>query len=163
MTVKDYRDDKISGATPLARDAFERALDMHLSWRMGAVSQLDQAVLEAPAFTMAHVFRAYLFLLSRDVARVCLAQAAYARAAALPANSRERLHVAAIRAALADDFTTFNDLVHSLLKQYPRDVLALQVGHAVDHLIGDTETMQARIASPLPRSPAPAARGHARL
>jgi len=42
------------------------------------------------------------------------------------------LHVAAIRAALADDFAAFNTLVHSLLKQYPRDVLALQVGHAVD-------------------------------
>jgi tetratricopeptide (TPR) repeat protein len=150
MTVKDYRDDEISGATPLARDAFERALDMHLSWRTGAESQLDQAVLEAPAFTMAHVLRAYLFLCSRDVARVRLAQAAYARAAALPANPRERLHVAAIRAALADDFTTFNTLVHSLLKRYPRDVLALQVGHAVDYLTGDTETMGARIAAVLP-------------
>jgi hypothetical protein len=84
------------------------------------------------------------------VARVRLAQAAYARAAALPANPRERLHVAAIRAALADDFTTFNTLVHSLLKQYPRDVLALQVGHTVDYLTGDTDTMQARIAAVLP-------------
>jgi hypothetical protein len=99
---------------------------------------------------MAHVFRAYLFLCSRDVARVRLAQAAYARAAALPANPRERLHVAAIRAALEDDFTTFNTLVHSLLKQYPRDVLALQVAHAVAYLTGDTVTMEARIAAVLP-------------
>jgi tetratricopeptide (TPR) repeat protein len=150
MTVKDHRHDEISGATPLARDAFERALDMHLSWRTGADSQLEQAVLEAPAFTMAHVLRAYLNLVSRDVARVGLARAAYARAAALPANPRERLHVAAIRAALADDFTTFNTLVQALLKQYPRDVLALQVGHAVDYMTGDTETMEARIAGVLP-------------
>ena len=150
MTVKDYRDDEISGATLPARDAFERALDLHLSWHTGADAQLDQAVLEAPAFTMAHVLRAYLNLLSRDVARVRLAQAAYARAAALPGNPRERLHVAAIRAALADDFTTFNTLVHSLLEQYPRDVLALQVGHAVDYMTGDTDTMEGRIARVLP-------------
>ncbi|HTD73916.1 MAG TPA: tetratricopeptide repeat protein [Steroidobacteraceae bacterium] len=150
MTLKDYRDDEISGATPLARDAFERALDMHLSWRSGAESELDQAVREAPAFTMAHVLRAYLFLCSRDVARVRLARTAYARAAALPGNTRERLHVATIRAALADDFATFNTLVHSLLKQFPRDVLALQVGHAVDYLTGDVATMEARVAAVLP-------------
>ena len=150
MTVRDFRDDELSGATPLARDAFERALDLHLSWRTGAETQVDQALLEAPAFTMAYVLRAYLYLCSRDVARVRLAEAAYRQAAALPANHRERLHVAAIRAALADDFTTFNSFINALLKEYPRDVLALQVGHAVDYMTGDTETMEARIARVLP-------------
>jgi hypothetical protein len=150
MAVKDFRDDDLSGATPLARDAFERALDLHLSWRTGGELHLDQAVLEAPRFTMAHVLRAYLYLCSRDVARVRLAEAAYARAAALPATPRERMHVAAIRAALADDFSTFNILIGGLLKEYPRDVLALQVGHAIDYMTGAGENMEARVAAVLP-------------
>src|SRR5215469_13766079 len=82
MTLTDYRDHDISGATAAARDAFERALDAHLSWRAGAEGHLDHAVSEAPEFTMAHVLRAYLRLCSRDVVRVQQARAAYAQAAA---------------------------------------------------------------------------------
>ena len=33
--MKDLRDLPISGATSVARDAFERALEAHLSWRRG--------------------------------------------------------------------------------------------------------------------------------
>jgi len=150
VTIKDHRGDAISGATASARDAFERALDLHLSWRTGADVHLEHAAREAPVFTMAHVLAAYLNLCSRDVARVREARAAYERAAALPANSRERLHVAAIRAALDDDFLTFSALIRGLLEQYPRDVLALQVGHALDYMTGDLDAMASRITAVLP-------------
>jgi len=150
MTLKDYRDLEISGATGAARDAFERALDSHLSWRSGADLHLQQAVREAPAFTMAYVLRCYFDLCNRDWARVQLARSAHATASSLPATPRERLHLAAIEAALADDFETFRTLLHRLLEQYPRDVLALQVGHAFDYLTGDSEGMAARIEAVLP-------------
>ncbi len=150
MALTDHRDHEISGATPAARDAFERALDSHLSWRGGAEVHLDHALGEAPAFTMAHVLRVYLGLCSRDVARVHQARAAYARAALLPATPRERLHVAAAGAALADDFAAFNAHLQGLLRQYPRDVLALQIGHALDYATGDIEGMEARTRAVLP-------------
>jgi hypothetical protein len=150
MTLRDHRDHEISGATPLAREAFERALHSHLSWRSGVDAHLDQALLEAPTFTMAYVLRAYLSLCSRDVARVRQARLAHARAAALPATHRERLHVAAIGAGLADDFELFGALLHELLNEYPRDVLALQVGHALDYVTGDLDGMRDRIAAVLP-------------
>jgi hypothetical protein len=150
VTLKDYRDHDISGATAGARDAFERALDVHLSWRAGAEGHLDRALLEAPRFTMAHVLRAYLSLCSRDVARVRQARAAHAQAATLPATNRERLHIAATGAALDDDFETFNALLHELLARYPRDILALQIGHGLDYATGDIEGMSARIGALLP-------------
>jgi hypothetical protein len=150
MTLRDHRDHEISGATPLAREAFERALHAHLSWRSGVDAHLAQALLEAPSFTMAHVLRAYLSLCSRDVARVRQAHSAHARAATLPATHRERLHVAAVGAALADDFEVFRALLHRLLDEYPRDVLALQVGHALDYVTGDIDGMGTRIAAVLP-------------
>ena len=150
MTLKDYRDLEISGATGAARDAFERALDSHLSWRSGADLHLQQAVLEAPEFTMAHVLRCYFDLCNRDWARVQLAQSAYAMASSLPATPRERLHLAAIEAALADDFETFRTLLHRLLEHYPRDLLALQVGHAFDYLTGDSAGMLTRMKAVLP-------------
>jgi tetratricopeptide (TPR) repeat protein len=150
MTLKDHRDLEISGATPAARDAFERALDAHLSWRSGADLHLEQAMRAAPTFTMAHVLSAYFNLCSRDPARVRRAHAAFVTASTLPATPRERLHVAAMGAALVDDFESFNTIVQSLLEDYPRDVLALHIGHALDYLMGDIEGMSARIAEVLP-------------
>ena len=148
--LKDYRDLEISGATSAARDAFERALDAHLSWRSGADTHLAQAVQAAPAFTMAHVLSAYFDLCSRDRARVPQAHAAYVTASSLPATPRERLHVAAMGAILADDLESFKTIVQTLLDEYPRDVLALQIGHALDYLTGDVESMGARIRTILP-------------
>src|SRR5215472_5897206 len=136
MALKDHRDLEISGATPAARDAFERALDAHLSWRSGADFHLEQAIQAAPTFTMAHVLSAYFNLCSRDRVRVRRAHAAYVTASRLPASPREQLHVAAMGAALIDDFPSFKTIVQRLLDEYPRDVLALHIGHALDYLLG---------------------------
>ena len=148
--MKDHRDLEISGATPAARDAFERALDAHLSWRSGAGVHLEQALKAAPAFTMARVLSAYFDLCSRDPVRVRQAHAAYAIAASLPATPRERLHIGAIGAVLADDFQALKAILQSLLEEYPYDLLALQTGHALDYLTGDIEGMGARIGAVLP-------------
>jgi tetratricopeptide (TPR) repeat protein len=150
MRLTDHRNLEISGANPAARDAFERALDAHLSWRSGADAHLQQAVQGAPAFTMAHVLSAYFDLCSRDQGRVREAHGAFETASRLPANPRERLHVAAMGAVLADDFESFGNIVQSLNREYPHDVLGLQIGHTLDYLTGDIETMAARLAAVLP-------------
>src|SRR5262249_13778215 len=144
------RDLEISGANPAARDAFERALDAHLSWRSGADAHLEQALQAAPAFTMAHVLSAYFDLCSRDQARVREARGAYEMSSKLAATPRERLHVAAMGAMLADDFESFRNIVQRLNTEYPRDVLGVQIGHALDYLTGDIETMATRLSAVLP-------------
>ena len=150
MALKDHRDLEISGATPCSREAFERALDAQLSWRNGAEAHLQRALLDAPGFIMAHVLNAYLSLGSRDRARVRRARGAHATAAALPATARERLHLRAIAAGIDDDFESFKATIARLLEQHPRDVLALQMGHALDYLTGDIGQMGRRVAAVLP-------------
>ncbi len=150
MSRIDFRACNISGATPAALEAFERALAAFQSWRSGAERHLAPALQDAPAFVMAHVLQAYLCLCSRDPARVRSARLALARAARLPANARERLHLAAIAAALADDYERAKALVGELLRQQPRDVLALQVAHAFDYVTGDVARMSDRMADVLP-------------
>src|SRR6187399_2524124 len=100
----DLRACEVSGATPAALDAFERALAAFQSWRSGSERYLKQALQDAPSFVMAHVLHAYLYLSSRDPARVRFAEPVLARASTLPTNARERLHLAAIAAVLADDY-----------------------------------------------------------
>jgi tetratricopeptide (TPR) repeat protein len=150
MSGVDARGYSISGATPAALAAYERALAAFQSWRSGANVQLALAIQEAPTFVMAHVLQAYLVLSSRDPRHVGAARPMLARAAALPANERERMHLAALAAALADDYERAKALLGELLTLYPHDILALQVAHAFDYLTGDLARMNDRVAAVLP-------------
>ena len=150
MSRFDERGCPVSGATPVAAQAYERALAAFQGWRSGADEQLAVALQEAPRFVMAHVLQAYLLVCNRDPRRVRSAQAVLARAAGLPANDRERLHLAALAAVLADDYERAKALLGDLLRRQPRDALALQVAHAFDYVTGDVARMHDRVAAVLP-------------
>ena len=150
MTHVDQRGCDISGATPAALEAYERALAAFQSWRVGAAEHLHAALQEAPAFVMAHVLQAWLLVCSRDPQKVRAAQPVLARATGLPANAGERLHLAALAAALADDYERAKALLGVALLQQPRNAVALQVAHAFDYLTGDAARMGDRVAAVLP-------------
>ena len=146
----DARGCRVSGATPAALEAWERALAASLAWRKGADGHLALALQEAPGFVMAHVLQAWLLLCGRDPLRVRSARPLLERAAALPANERERMHLGAITAALADDYEGTKTRLGQLLLLHPRDALALHVAHAFDYVTGDVERISARVAAVLP-------------
>ena len=146
----DPRGCAISGATPSAAQSYELALRAFQGWRKGADDQLAAALREAPGFVMAHVLQAYLLASSRDPRRVRSAQHIVAHAAGLPANARERMHLAALGAVLDDDYERAKAQLGEVLREHPRDVLALQVAHAFDYVTGDTARMHDRVASVLP-------------
>ena len=146
----DFRGCEISGATAGALDAFEHALAAFQSWRNGSEAFLAPALQDASSFVMAHVLQAYLQLASRDPARIRSARPVLARVSQMPVNARERLHVAAIAALLADDYERAKALLGRLLQLEPRDVLALQVAHNLDYLTGDVARMRERAAGVLP-------------
>jgi tetratricopeptide (TPR) repeat protein len=150
MSRIDSRGCSISGATPAALRAYETALTAFQSWRTGAAGPLAVALEQAPHFVMAHALKAYLLLNGRDLQRVRAARPVLAQAMDLPANQRERLHLAAIRAVLADDYECAKSRLGEVLRTHPRDVLALQMAHAFDHITGETTRSLDRIAAVLP-------------
>ena len=151
MNAIDHRGCSVSGAEPAALEAFERALAAYQGWRDGAEAPLAFALQEAPDFVMAHVLQAYLLVCSRDPRRLAMARPTLARAVALPANERERLHLAAIAALLDDDdFDVARATLGKLLALEPRDALALQVAHSLDYVAGDMQCMNERVAAVLP-------------
>ena len=150
MNGVDARGCRISGATPAALQAFERALSAFQGWRGGADAALALALQEAPSFVMAHALQAYLLVCSRDPRRVRSARAVLARAAGLRCNERERGHLAAISAVLADDYEGAKARLGELLRRHPRDALALQVAHAFDYITGDVARLRDRVAAVLP-------------
>lgn len=149
-TLIDCRGNALSGATPAALPHHERAAAAFLHWRDGAESHAAAALALAPAFTMTHVLLAWQQVNGRDPARVRAARPHVARAAALPANERERLHIAALQAAIDDDFVRMQARLDELLQLAPRDALALQMAHAFDHLAGDEAALLRRVEAVLP-------------
>jgi Tfp pilus assembly protein PilF len=150
VSPRDHAGCAVSGSTPAALEAYEEALDAFLAWRSGAEAPLARAVEAAPRFVMAHVLGAYLRVCSRDPDTVRSARTLLQRAASLPSNDRERLHLAALRAALDDDYESAKALLGDVLVREPRDALALQVAHAFDHATGDATGLADRVAAVLP-------------
>jgi len=150
MNRLDARGCAVSGASAEALDAWEQALAATLAWRRGAEAHLDQALQAAPRFVMAHVLQAWQLLGGRDLRRVRAARPVLDAGSAMPANERERMHLAAIAAVVRDDYDGAKCVLGELLRRHPRDVLALQVAHGLDYITGDLARMKDRVASVRP-------------
>lgn len=150
MTYQDYRGYEITGASDGALSVFESALARSLSWRTGVEELLEEALRESPGFTMAQIMRAYAYLASRDPKRVVLARPILSHLKTHTANTRERMHLAAIAAGLADDYEGAKAVLGNLLREFPKDVLALQIAHAFDYATGDSQSLSRRVPEVLP-------------
>jgi tetratricopeptide (TPR) repeat protein len=150
MSDADARACPVTGATPAALQAYERALVAFLGWRGGTEEALAQALQQAPGFVMAHLLQGYLLVCGRDPRRVGLARPVLARAAALRANSREQRHLLALAAAIDGDYEAAKAHLGDVLDAHPRDALALHVAHAFDYVTGDVARLHDRVAAVLP-------------
>ncbi|MGD9705711.1 MAG: tetratricopeptide repeat protein, partial [Acidimicrobiia bacterium] len=86
---------------------------------------------------MAHVLVAYLHLMSTDVPDLDNARAASAALGTVATNEREAMHAAAIAAWLDGDWTGAARQLDDLLLRWPKDLLALMLGHQLDFFLGD--------------------------
>ena len=146
----DARGHPVSGANPAALESYESALALFQRWGAGVQDALAPALRQAPTFVMAHVLQAYLLVCGRDPRRVEAARPVLTRAARLPSDQRESMHLAALTAVLEDDYELAKSRLGALLSSAPRDLLALQVAHAFDYVTGDTERMRLRVEAVMP-------------
>jgi hypothetical protein len=149
MATVDDRGAAISGSTAIALASFERALASFQRWGADAAGEAERAASEAPGFVMAHALRAWISVCSRDPSALALARPIVEKASRLRANPRERVHLAAIAAAIDDDHERMFALLDGLLADDPTDVLALQAAHAFDYLVGSTSRLRSRVAAVL--------------
>jgi tetratricopeptide (TPR) repeat protein len=148
--LQDARGCRVTGASGRALEHYERALHGLLAWRGEPRTEARLALEEAPGFVMGHVLEAQLHLCSRDPSGAAVARASLERARRLPQDARERMHLAAIATALTGDWDRARELLACILNRYPRDLLALAVSHTMDHYLGDTHELHARVAAVLP-------------
>jgi hypothetical protein len=114
------------------------------------VASVDKAIAESPDFVMAHALRAWLHLLGTEPTGVDVARDALATAWKLPATAQEQGHLAAIRHLIDRRWNAASQVMEDVAIEYPRDLLALQVGHQLDFFRGEARMLRDRIARALP-------------
>jgi tetratricopeptide (TPR) repeat protein len=148
MSLRDSRGVAASTNNRLSLDRYEKALGLLNSYFNDPLAAIDEALADDPEFILGHCFRAGLLTTTTDKAAEPMLRESVVAGEALSAkaNDRERRHLAAARAWLDGDFSRAIALYGNIVIDYPRDILALQVAHIGDFLLGQSSQLRDRVA-----------------
>ncbi|MET0919113.1 MAG: tetratricopeptide repeat protein [Burkholderiales bacterium] len=136
---------------PVSLERFEQALASLFRSDGNAMPSIEHAIARDPAFAIGHCLRAGALVLDgADPSGPTLAASVAAVERNCAANERERRHAAAARNWLDGNVTRAAQLYGELLREYPRDRLALLVAHGLDFRLGRHEMLRDRFAGILP-------------
>src|SRR5690606_20547103 len=150
MNLTDHAGHPVSGASGDGLAHFEQAAQQLRCFIGDPLATIGRALSASPAMTMAHVLKGWLHLLGTEPGGLTVARGCAAAAAPLAATERERRHVEAMRLVAHGRWREAGRVLEALSARYPRDALALGVGHQVDFFTGDSRMLRDRIARALP-------------
>lgn len=143
----------LSRTSEEAAHHYERALDALLFFRGEVADEAQAMVAASPDSAMAHVFGAYLGLLGTEEKDAAEARRSFSafRGSIDPAglSPREEMHAAAAAAWLDGDMPRAGQILGEIGAEFPRDALALAVGHQIDFFTGDAQRLRDRIGGAL--------------
>jgi tetratricopeptide (TPR) repeat protein len=152
MQMRDLRGLQITANSAAAVAAFERSLLALNGFFLDPLQEIEESIRIDPDFPLAWCLRGALFALSTDPrfsGEVLKSLEALDRLA--PAlNDRETGHAAALRCWASGDFRGAQREYTAISQVWPRDLLALQIGHQVDYFLGDAPMLRDRVAGVLP-------------
>lgn len=133
-------------------DVFNAAAERMLAYAPDPVGILKALLDRAPDFIMARCFLAGIYLVASDGRRQKLMRQHLnvLRSQADRANDRERAHIAAIGLWETGDFYAASQAYADVLSHWPRDLVALQIGHQTDFLLGQASSTRDRPARAMP-------------
>jgi tetratricopeptide (TPR) repeat protein len=134
--------------------AYSRGLEHLIRFRPEVVEDTAESVAADPGCVMGRVFGAYLGLMSTEAGAVAEARSALGPHADDTSRDdgllpRERAHLEAARRWIAGDMSGAGALLGEISVRYPRDLLALAVGHQIDFFCGDAVSLRDRIGRAL--------------
>jgi tetratricopeptide (TPR) repeat protein len=148
--MNDAAGHALSGSNAQGLEQLERALREFSCLAGDPLAAADAALAAAPELVMAHVLRAWLLLSGADARALPQARESLARAERLPHDAREAGHLRAIACFCAGRWRAAALALEDLSIEHPLDLPALQIGHQIDFLTGDTRMLRDRIARALP-------------
>ncbi len=151
-SIQDVRGVPLSHGNADACERYEIALRQFQSYCGDPVATLDEALGKTPDFIAGHLFRALaLFTMSeKSMLPEIHKSLAAAQVYRDQANERERGLMNAGAQFAAGDWNAGCVEIDRVLAKYPRDAMALQVGHLMDFFRGDAQNMRNRVSRVLP-------------
>jgi hypothetical protein len=140
----------LSGSTALAASHYTTAVGQLQCYRGDPVAEVDAAIADAPDFVMAHALKAWLHLLGTEPGGLPVARESLEIAEQLPATTREKGHLAAIRHLTEGRWQAASRVMEDVTIETPRDALGLLVGHQIDFFTAHSRMLRDRIARALP-------------
>ena len=140
----------LTAASADALAPYEAALHQFRCYIGDPVASVDKALQLCPGMPMAHVLKAWLHLLGTEPAGLPVARECVLAAKKLQMNDRERGHLRAIELVCDGAWRAAGRTLEDVSAEYPTDGLALQAGHLIDFLVGDSRMLRDRIARVLP-------------
>ncbi|MFO1033411.1 MAG: tetratricopeptide repeat protein [Hyphomicrobiales bacterium] len=150
MQTTDMQDNALTGASASSALAYSSALEQLSNYAGDPLGIANSLIKSDPGFVMAHVFKAWLFLLGTDAKAVAPARAIVARAASLAASPRERGHISALNALTEGKFHVAAQIMEDVNADHPRDLLGLIAGHQLDFFTGNSRMLRDRISRAMP-------------
>jgi tetratricopeptide (TPR) repeat protein len=131
----------------------ERVLDMLLTQRGDPFAEVERVLADDPRCVFGHCLRAALIVRADSLARrsTLAASIAAVEAACPDTDNPARRHATAARAWLEGDAAGAAVLYGAIITDWPRDVVALAVAHALDFHLGRRRVMRDRVAQVLPQ------------
>jgi tetratricopeptide (TPR) repeat protein len=157
MTASMTRDQLDNPLRPADGDqvqAYHRALTLFHGYYGDPLAAIQPALAGDRPFAMGHCLAASLLLSATDRSLYALADQQLAAAAAAPCGARELAHLQALTAWRDGDWDLALRRYDALLAQWPRDGLALQMGHLGDFFMGRAVDLRDRPAAVLRHWPA---------
>ncbi len=145
----DRRGLALTAADETAARRLDAAVLDYVGFGHDAALHVKAALAADPACALALCLRGYFYLMLGVPAGREKAQRALAAAEAAPANPREALHVAALRAWCAGDLTGALARWEAVTRDWPRDLLALRLAHGLYFDLGDSAAMRANVETAL--------------
>lgn len=148
---KDAQGHELSGATPEAADALDRAVRAFILSYGDTLGLFEAARRAAPGCPMAHIGKAWVLALANDAVLVKGARPLMEQARALPMNDRERVHLAALEHAVAGHRASVTSVLDPHLMRDPHDLIAHFATMLADAFSGRFGNVRDRSARALPR------------
>lgn len=148
--MKDGLGLELTGADAASLEHYERGLRQLQTFTGDPVASANAAIAESPGFVMAQMLKAWLYALSTDKAAMDVARQIHTTVKNLPMTSREAGHVAALGRLVGGEWNGAGETLAAVARDFPRDALALQVGHQIDFFTGNAPMLRDRIAGALP-------------
>jgi hypothetical protein len=133
----------VRAPTVAAAEAFGRGLDRLLRAVGDPLAEIAPVVEEHPAFVMGHLLQAAVAVVSKDAAALRSLEAALAAAAGagIGLTDHERRHLTAARAWLSGQPELAAERYAAILRDCPRDLLALRLAQSCYFFVGQTAAL----------------------